>query len=163
MSTYLTHPFGLDGKTALVTGGGVGIGRMCAEALVLAGGVYVPPALMQTGTSGATAPILTPRQIEVLARAIEGKPNKIIAAELDLTEATVKAHVTAVFKALDVTNRTQAPRAAERIGLKIPGTPLTARPVADYVRYAITCAPLPAAPVVTIGLSYTTTTFDRLQ
>ena len=89
--------------------------------LVLAGGVYVPPALLQPGTNNAPALALTPRQIEVLTRVIEGKPNKIIAAELDLTEATVKAHVTAVFKALDVTNRTQAARAAERLGLNLPG------------------------------------------
>jgi two-component system, NarL family, nitrate/nitrite response regulator NarL len=96
---------------------------LSALRLVLSGGVYVPPALVQTGTGDTSAPVLTPRQIEVLVRVIEGKPNKIIAAELDLTEATVKAHVTAVFKALNVTNRTQAARAAERMGLKLPGRP----------------------------------------
>ena len=98
---------------------------LSALRLVLSGGVYVPPAMVQAGTRDA-APrsppetTLTPRQIDVLARVIEGKPNKIIADELHLTEATVKAHVTAVFKALNVSNRTQAARAAERLGLKVP-------------------------------------------
>lgn len=89
--------------------------------LVLAGGVYVPPTLLQDGKDAAPTTTLTPRQIEVLSRVIEGKPNKIIATELDLTEATVKAHITAVFRALNVTNRTQAARAAERLGLSISG------------------------------------------
>ena len=93
---------------------------LSALRLVLAGGVYVPPALLQPGANNVSAQALTPRQIEVLTRVIEGKPNKIIAAELDLAAATVKAHVTAVFKALDVTNRTQAARAAERLGLNLP-------------------------------------------
>jgi DNA-binding NarL/FixJ family response regulator len=96
---------------------------LSALRLVLSGGVYVPPALVQSRTIETSAPVLTPRQIEVLTRVIEGKPNKIIADELSLTEATVKAHITAVFKALDVTNRTQAARAAERMGLKITGIP----------------------------------------
>jgi DNA-binding NarL/FixJ family response regulator len=89
--------------------------------LVLAGGVYVPPALLHDGTTSASAQALTPRQIEVLARVIEGKPNKIIATELELTEATVKAHITAVFRVLNVSNRTQAARAAERLGLNLAG------------------------------------------
>jgi DNA-binding NarL/FixJ family response regulator len=55
---------------------------------------------------------LTPRQSAVLSRVIEGKSNKAIAIELGLTEATVKAHVTAVFKALRVSNRMQAAIAA---------------------------------------------------
>lgn len=94
---------------------------LSALRLVLSGGVYVPPALVQSDP-GAGAPALTPRQIDVLMRVIEGKPNKIIASELALTEATVKAHISAVFKALAVTNRTQAARAAERMGLKLSGT-----------------------------------------
>lgn len=94
--------------------------------LVLSGGVYVPPALVRTGDRRSSeiaddAHGLTPRQLEVLARVIEGEPNKVIAAELGLSEATVKAHVTATFKALKVTNRTQAVRAVERLGLKLPG------------------------------------------
>jgi DNA-binding NarL/FixJ family response regulator len=50
----------------------------------------------------------------------EGKRNKVIGAELGLSEATVKAHISAVFKALGVNNRTQAVRAAERMRLKLP-------------------------------------------
>jgi len=94
--------------------------------LVLSGGIYVPPALVQGGseserpsTSGGAVGI-TPRQLEVLAYVIEGRANKVIAAELGLTEATVKAHITAVFKALNVTNRTQAALVAERLGLRRP-------------------------------------------
>ncbi len=89
---------------------------LSALRLVLAGGVYVPPALLggNTGEVAKSAPELTPRQLEVLDKMTEGKPNKIIAAELGLTEATVKAHVTAVLKTLNVTNRTQAVRAGER-------------------------------------------------
>jgi DNA-binding NarL/FixJ family response regulator len=85
--------------------------------LVLAGGIYVPPELVG-GRGSPMAPALTPRQVDVLARVVEGKSNKVIAAELGLTVATVKAHITSAFKALNVTNRTQAALAAERLGLK---------------------------------------------
>lgn len=94
--------------------------------LVLSGGVYVPPVMVQphadakpTVTADSDLAI-TPRQLDVLRYVIDGKSNKVIAAELGLTEATVKAHITAVFKALKVTNRTQAALAAERLGLKRP-------------------------------------------
>ena len=98
---------------------------LSALRLVLSGGIYVPPALVRgdDGSSEQTAADdfgLTPRQLEVLVRIIEGEPNKVIAAELGLSEATVKAHVTATFKALNVTNRTQAVRAVERVGIKLP-------------------------------------------
>lgn len=100
---------------------------LSALRLVLAGGVYVPPAMVQShaevepvAPSGGEVAGLTPRQLDVLACVIEGKANKVIAAELGLTEATVKAHITAVFKTLRVTNRTQAALAAERLGLKRP-------------------------------------------
>jgi DNA-binding NarL/FixJ family response regulator len=91
--------------------------------LVLAGGIYVPPALLAgerraPADAPSAARRLTPRQIDVLGRVIEGKPNKIIAAELSVSEATVKAHVSAVFSALNVTNRTMAARVAARFGLR---------------------------------------------
>jgi DNA-binding NarL/FixJ family response regulator len=88
--------------------------------LVLAGGIYVPPAMIRGKPDGEVIDRtsgLTPRQADVLACVVEGKSNKCIAAELNLTEATVKAHITAVFKTLKVTNRMQAAIAAEQIGL----------------------------------------------
>jgi len=51
---------------------------------------------------------LTPRQNEVLALLLQGKPNKLIARELNLSVETVKDHVAAVLRALNVSSRTQA-------------------------------------------------------
>ena len=56
---------------------------------------------------------LTDRQVEVLALMMQGKSNKAICRALDLAEPTVSNHVTAVLKALNVTNRTEAVIAAE--------------------------------------------------
>ena len=58
---------------------------------------------------------LTERQAQVLARMAEGKPNKIICRELNLAVGTVKIHVSAVLKALKVSNRTQAAIAARAL------------------------------------------------
>jgi DNA-binding NarL/FixJ family response regulator len=89
--------------------------------LVLAGGVYVPPEMLRTAAGDAEkAHGLTPRQLEILARVIQGMPNKAIARECAVSEATVKAHVRAVFRALGVANRTQAAVAAEALKLKLP-------------------------------------------
>jgi DNA-binding NarL/FixJ family response regulator len=51
---------------------------------------------------------LTPRQREVLAVMMQGKSNKAICRVLNLAEPTVKNHITAILKALNVTNRTEA-------------------------------------------------------
>jgi DNA-binding NarL/FixJ family response regulator len=51
---------------------------------------------------------LTPRQREVLAVMMQGKSNKAICRALNLAEPTVKNHVTAILKALNVSNRTEA-------------------------------------------------------
>ena len=51
---------------------------------------------------------LTPRQSEVMALLLQGKPNKLIARELNLSVETVKDHVAAVLRALNVNSRTQA-------------------------------------------------------
>lgn len=90
--------------------------------LVLSGGIYVPPAMISVARSDpAESDIaLTQRQKDVLARIVDGKPNKIIADELGLSVATVKAHVTAAFKVLNISNRTQVNRAVEKLGLKLP-------------------------------------------
>jgi DNA-binding NarL/FixJ family response regulator len=99
--------------------------------LVLAGGKYLPPeALGPVAGSGARATRaapgrvlsletlgLTERQAQVLRLLAAGKSNKMICRELDLAERTVKAHISAVFRALGVTTRTQAAVAAAKLGM----------------------------------------------
>ena len=60
---------------------------------------------------------LSPREREVLALLAEGLPNKLIARRLQISEKTVKTHVTRVFREIGVTDRTQAALWAEREGL----------------------------------------------
>jgi DNA-binding NarL/FixJ family response regulator len=102
--------------------------------LVLAGGVYLPPEMVRHARSGngvSRIPPLAPgtryrdiglteRQAQVLALLIQGKPNKLICRDLDLAEGTVKIHITAILKALKVSNRTQAVIEVSRLGLKLP-------------------------------------------
>jgi len=104
---------------------------LSALRLVLAGGKYLPSeALAPAAESGARATRaataqalsletlgLTDRQAQVLKLLAEGKSNKLICRELDLAERTVKAHISAVFRALGVTTRTQAAVAAAKLGL----------------------------------------------
>lgn len=61
---------------------------------------------------------LTPRQADVLHLLLQGKPAKLIGRDLDLSLSTVKAHTSAVLRALNVTTRTQAVVAAGRMGLR---------------------------------------------
>lgn len=63
---------------------------------------------------------LTPAQLKVLQGVQQGRLNKQIAHEMDISEATVKAHMTAVFKKLGVANRTQAVLAARALELADP-------------------------------------------
>jgi len=58
--------------------------------------------------AGLKAANLSPREVDVLACLIEGYPNKVIARELEVCEATVKVHVKAILRKLNVKNRTQA-------------------------------------------------------
>lgn len=60
---------------------------------------------------------LTPKQFQVLKLLQAGLLNKQIAYDLHITEATVKAHISAIFKKLEVTNRTQAVLTAEKLQL----------------------------------------------
>ncbi len=82
---------------------------------VLEGEVYLPPPLRQPGH--ASPGLLTERQREVLTWVAQGKSNDEIAQLLSVSRATVKLHLAAVFRALDVVNRTQAAVEAERLGL----------------------------------------------
>jgi len=60
---------------------------------------------------------LSQREREVLDALVEGLPNKLIARRLEISEKTVKSHLTRVFRELDVTDRTQAALWAERHGV----------------------------------------------
>ncbi len=63
---------------------------------------------------------LTPQQYLVLTMLAEGLLNKQIAYELDVTEATIKAHMTAIFRKLGVRSRTQAVLAISKLNLEPP-------------------------------------------
>ena len=66
---------------------------------------------------------LTARQMEVLRLLAVGKPNKVIARELALSEGTVKIHLSAIFRVLDVNNRTEAVLAAQQLSLNLDAAP----------------------------------------
>jgi two-component system, NarL family, nitrate/nitrite response regulator NarL len=89
-----------------------------ALSTVLAGGKCFPDLIGHAG--GATdshATALTSRQLQVLALMAQGKPNKVIARDLNLSENTVRVHVSAMFTHLGVNSRTAAVLAAQQAGL----------------------------------------------
>ena len=67
---------------------------------------------------------LTPQQFKVLMMMSQGLLNKQIAYDLGVSEATIKAHVTAIMNKLGVSNRTQAVLAANRLAVNNPNSPL---------------------------------------
>jgi DNA-binding NarL/FixJ family response regulator len=101
---------------------------------VMRGEIVLPPnagdALSSTDADLATrAARMTPQQHRVFALMAEGKPNKIIAYDMQIGEATVKAHVTEILRKMGVHSRTQAIVLAQRLALD-PAAPPPA-PVAD--------------------------------
>jgi DNA-binding NarL/FixJ family response regulator len=89
---------------------------------VLEGGVWTPPDVDLKGGADSTSAemvqrlaTLTPQQVRVLMMLSEGLLNKQIAYELSVSEATVKAHVSAILQKLGVESRTQAVIAAAKI------------------------------------------------
>ena len=89
--------------------------------LVLSGGIYIPSEILDGEETASAQPTSTPatcaylkdlgltdRGIEVLALLMKGKSNKLIAKSLNMAVPTVKNHITAVLKALNVTSRTEA-------------------------------------------------------
>jgi DNA-binding NarL/FixJ family response regulator len=109
---------------------------VAALELVFAGGIYIPPEILAHQDPEPESPPhpaaadtprptprdlgLTERQLEVLALMMRGKSNKAICRVLDVAEPTVKNHVTAIFKALKVTNRTEAVIAVLESGWELP-------------------------------------------
>lgn len=119
--------------------------------LVMSGGLYVPPAMLgidraprleadtvpavmrpmaeHTQPAPHQRPVsldsigLTPRQTEVLALLLQGLPNKLIARQLDVSVETVKDHVAAVLRALNVSTRTQAVLAVSQMTQGAGGFP----------------------------------------
>lgn len=86
--------------------------------IVLAGGTYVPPSLASAPADLLTpAPMLTPRQKEVLAMVVAGQSNKEIGRMLGLAEQTVKGHLLMIYRILKVRNRVEAVRSARAIGI----------------------------------------------
>jgi len=93
---------------------------VAALRLILAGGVYLPKQVLRyqsnaNGSAAVTSPDNTPtleklsdRQLEVLMHVIDGKNNKTIAREINLSLGTIKAHLSAAYDCLGVSNRTEA-------------------------------------------------------
>ncbi|MFN0186407.1 MAG: response regulator [Aquabacterium sp.] len=125
--------------------------------MVMSGGVYIPPMMLglmnAPAPEGDTVPSvmqtvgehaqptlsqlqprtleemgLTPRQTEVLALLLKGLPNKLIARELNVSVETVKDHVAAVLRTLNVSSRTQAVLAVSQILQGQLAMPTSARP-----------------------------------
>jgi DNA-binding NarL/FixJ family response regulator len=93
-----------------------------AISCILSGGVWTPPDVdLSAGSDAETAALmtrmttLTPQQVRVLMMLSEGLLNKQIAYQLGVSEATVKAHVSAILQKLGVESRTQAVIAAAKI------------------------------------------------
>jgi two-component system nitrate/nitrite response regulator NarL len=111
---------------------------MLALRTIASGGVYLPGSVL-AGSSQADSdeglwreqpavaprdvrqafPNLTERQADVLRSALRGLPNKLIARELGISDGTVKTHLSAVFRELDVQSRTEALYVAAKHGVKI--------------------------------------------
>ena len=107
--------------------------------LIFAGGVYIPPEIRPPTGFAEAAPSqqfenrasenraivslsdlgLSERQRDVLALMMQGNSNKVICRTLNLAEPTVKNHVTAILRALKVSNRTEAVIAVTELGWKL--------------------------------------------
>jgi two-component system NarL family response regulator len=84
---------------------------------VHAGRSYIPPAIAEKLAERMGTQELTPREFDVLEQIVHGKCNKDVAAELEISEATVKTHVNSLLSKLGVTDRTQATTAAIQRGI----------------------------------------------
>lgn len=124
------------GASGFITKASTSDVMLSALQLIFNGGVYVPPAVLKTDAMDLTGETdaeieteisekqqnnksyhLTERQKEVLNSMVKGLANKEIARELDMSPSTVKAHIAAILRELEVNNRTQAVTKARENGL----------------------------------------------
>jgi DNA-binding NarL/FixJ family response regulator len=107
----------MGGASAFIPKSAPGQVLINALRVILAGGTYMPTGIVAALRSGdgAAHSELTLRQRRVLELLSTGLSNKRIARALDISEITVKAHVTAIFRKLGVTNRVQAGLEARRV------------------------------------------------
>ncbi len=101
---------------------------LIAISRIVAGGVYLPRdamnndmAIQRGGQRSDVALLasLSDRQREVLAYLLQGKPNKTISNNMDISQNTVKAHLSAIFRTLGARNRTEAVYFAARAGVPL--------------------------------------------
>lgn len=101
---------------------------LSAIRLIVAGGVYLPHDIMASElamrpagerSDVALLASLSSRQREVLAYLLQGKPNKTISNNMDISQNTVKAHLSAIFRTLGARNRTEAVYFAARAGVPL--------------------------------------------
>ena len=103
-----------------------------AISAILMGEIWAPAARAESGAGRSASELelaermaqLTPQQFKVLMMMSQGLLNKQIAYELGVSEATIKAHVTAIMNKLGVTNRTQAVLAANQLAVNNPNSAL---------------------------------------
>jgi DNA-binding NarL/FixJ family response regulator len=97
--------------------------------VVLGGGAYLPPQIAQSlhiglrdrvanpGVSDPLVPSLSPRQQQVMHYLLQGLPNKVIAARLDMADGTVKSHLSTIYRVFLVNSRAQLILRAQHLGL----------------------------------------------
>ena len=130
------------GAMGFISKSSSGADLMNALGIVFSGSVYLPPTLLGQSVTARRVPPelvaqstrenlsdkgLSKRQIEVLELMVQGLPNKLVARELNLSEATVKTHVASALRALNVKNRTQAVFAVAKLGLADTDSALSKR------------------------------------
>ncbi|HEY3638381.1 MAG TPA: response regulator transcription factor [Rhizomicrobium sp.] len=94
------------------------IAQIDAALRAVAAGLFVRPApLYFESDDEDSAPLLTPREIEILVALRDGLSNKAIARRLDISQHTVKFHAESIFRKLGVTNRVEAVAKGLRRGL----------------------------------------------
>lgn len=119
------------GAAAFLTKSGKSDELLHVTRQVLAGEICMPATLpghtpglsldadvLSLGHPSSSPPSFTPRQLEVLQLLLDGHSNKAIGRMLDLSDETVKNHITAILRGFRVTNRTQAVLAARSMGYR---------------------------------------------